>query len=91
VAYLTTTGFFYANSWSDDAIWGGDIPPRDGDVVVIPEGQTLMVDIANSPKLYSVLVEGKMMFKDGMDIEFNSGHILVMMGKLEIGTHDKPR
>jgi G8 domain len=41
-----------------------------------------MVDVESTPRLYSVLVEGKMMFKDGMDIQFNAGHILVMMGQL---------
>ena len=41
-----------------------------------------MVDIATSPKLYSVLVEGTLLFKEGLDIDFYSGHILIMMGTL---------
>lgn len=53
---VVSNGFYYANAWSDDLVWGGDIPPRDGDVVVVPVGQTLIVDIAQSPKLFSVLV-----------------------------------
>jgi hypothetical protein len=71
--------------------WGGDIPPRDGDVVIVPMGKVLMVDIPVSPKLYCVLVEGTMLFRDGMDINFNVNYILVRMGTLTIGTWDQPR
>jgi len=30
------SGFYYANRYSVEATWGGDIPPRDGDSIVVP-------------------------------------------------------
>lgn len=87
---IMTDNFFYANNWSDDPVWGGDVPPRDGDVVVIPMGQVLMVDIPVTPKLYSILVEGTLIFKDGIDISLNSNFILIRMGIFQIGTYQKP-
>lgn len=90
-AVLKTDPFYYANAWSDPLIWGGDAPPRDGDVVIVPKGQLLVVDIPESPKLYSVMVEGMITFSDEMDISFSSGHILIHKGILRIGTYNNPR
>lgn len=30
--------FLYANKFSEEATWGGDIPPRDMDSIVVPKG-----------------------------------------------------
>ena len=54
-------------------------------------GKVLMVDIPVSPKLYCVLVEGTMLFRDGIDIDFYVNYILVRMGTLTIGTENQPR
>lgn len=39
-----TSGFYYANLFSVEQTWGGDIPPREGDSIVVPMGQTLIID-----------------------------------------------
>ncbi len=36
--------FFYGLRWSNAKTWGGDLPPRNGDTVYNPAGQTLIVD-----------------------------------------------
>ena len=47
----------YANRFSDEATWGGDIPPREMDSIAIPEGESLVIDII-PPKLFAIIVEG---------------------------------
>jgi G8 domain/IPT/TIG domain len=49
--------FFYANKFSDEATWGGDIPPREMDSIAVPAGETLIVDII-PPRLFAIIVEG---------------------------------
>lgn len=91
LATIKCQSFLYANAWSDPNTWGGDAPPRDGDTVVVPKGQVLLVDIASSPRLYAVFVEGSMIFQDGQDQQFYSNFILVRRGRLEAGTECRPR
>jgi hypothetical protein len=50
--------FTYVNLWSDATTWGGEFQPVDGEMVYIPAGLNLMVDIKKSPLLKAVLVEG---------------------------------
>lgn len=73
-----------------EGTWGGDIPPRDGDIVYVPAGQTLLVDV-NTPSLLSILVEGKILVLDGIDLEITTGSILIRKGTLTIGTYHNPR
>ena len=54
--------FTYANYWSDPETWGGEFAPQDGESIVIPEGQMLIVDIDESPILNAVIVEGSLVF-----------------------------
>lgn len=49
-----------------------------------------MVDIPVSPRLYSVLVQGTMMFLDGIDQNFYANFILIRMGTFQIGTQAQP-
>jgi len=49
--------FVYANKFSDELTWGGDIPPREMDSIAIPEGETLIIDIT-PPKLFAMIIEG---------------------------------
>ena len=60
--------FAYANRFSDDDTWGGDIPPREGDSIVVPAGQTLIID-KTPPKLFAIIVEGAVLFSDDTDLE----------------------
>lgn len=47
--------FLYMDRWSDDATWGGEVPPRDGDTVYVPQGMTLLID-QSTPDLKSIIV-----------------------------------
>ena len=71
--------FFYANKFSDEATWGGDIPPRDMDSIVVPAGETLIID-KTPPKLYAVIVEGALIFSDATDLEFQASYVIVREG-----------
>jgi hypothetical protein len=46
--------FYYGLPWSDSRTWGGEIPPRMGDMAVIPEGQNLIIDVSNEGPCYVV-------------------------------------
>jgi parallel beta-helix repeat protein len=83
--------FSYANYWSDLETWGGEYLPKEGDSIVIPKGQTLIVDIDRSPILYAVLVEGALVFQPDADSNherfFDAEYIFISMHALmEVGT-----
>ena len=47
--------FTYVLKWSDSRTWGVDSVPVDGDLVYVPTGMTLLVDI-NTPILNGIAV-----------------------------------
>jgi hypothetical protein len=55
--------FTYMALWSDLSTWGGEVPPRDGETVHIPKGQSMMLDTSTS-KLNLVNIEGELRFAD---------------------------
>ena len=61
--------FEYVMRWSDERTWGTDLPPVEGDLVVVPKGMSLYVD-ETTPELKGIVVEeGKLIFADeGNDI-----------------------
>eukprot|EP00040_Diaphanoeca_grandis_P004673 m.29668 g.29668 ORF g.29668 m.29668 type:complete len:4542 (+) comp16144_c0_seq1:223-13848(+) len=83
-----STRFRYLDRWSDVTTWLNDEPPIDGDTVIVPEDQTLLLDV-QPPKLFVLLVHGMMVF-DRMDLNLDASYILVQGGHLEIGTEDEP-
>ena len=90
-AVMQGNEYIYANFWSDIDTWVGEFPPVDGDSIVVPAGQTLIVDIDVSPKLQAVIVQGQMKFLPDSDMThlrtFDAEYIYVDVdGKLEIGT-----
>lgn len=83
--------FSYANYWSDLETWSGEYLPKDGDSIVIPKGQTLIVNIDKSPELYALIIYGKLVFVPEEDTThhryFDASYIFVQEGAvLEIGT-----
>lgn len=88
------TKFLYADRWSQNATWGGESLPRQGDLVYVPPGKTLLVDVAEVPQLASIVVEGMLIFQDfddaGREKTFDSGFIMVRDGVLQIGTEEVP-
>eukprot|EP00913_Durusdinium_trenchii_P028827 g27030.t2 len=51
------TVFRYVDKWSNIYSWQDSEPPVDGDSVVVPEGQAIMLDV-DSPKLFLLLISG---------------------------------
>ena len=82
------------NYWSQDVTWGGDFAPVEGDMVYIPEGLHLLVDVDSTPILSAVVVEGSLIFAPNDDPNhlrtFDAHYVLVKGGYFEAGTEDFP-
>ena len=91
---INTTGdvtYQYVDLWSRQTTWGNNPPPREGDSVVISEGQTVMLD-TSPPRLYIIIVlSGTLVFDPTTDIFLAVSIILINYGRLAIGDSiDKP-
>jgi hypothetical protein len=83
-----TTSFRYLDRWSELTTWAFNEPPVEGDSVVVPEGQAILVDIS-PPRLFLGYVAGALVF-DRRDLAFNASYIVVHGGALEAGTEAEP-
>eukprot|EP00607_Mallomonas_marina_P005433 CAMPEP_0182439766 /NCGR_PEP_ID=MMETSP1167-20130531/86632_1 /TAXON_ID=2988 /ORGANISM="Mallomonas Sp, Strain CCMP3275" /LENGTH=3836 /DNA_ID=CAMNT_0024633535 /DNA_START=462 /DNA_END=11972 /DNA_ORIENTATION=- len=81
--------FLYIDRWSDVSSWKNEEPPVEGDLVWVPEGQVIMLDV-NTPVLAGLLIEGSLYFDTEKDITLDSTYIFVKGGILQIGTHEAP-
>ena len=59
--------YMYANLWSDTITWGGEFAPIEGDLVYIPAGLNLIVDVDSTPVLSAVVVDGSLIFPSHPD------------------------
>ena len=78
--------------WSSKWTWGGTGTPLADEMIVITEGQTILLD-TDTPILFFLLINGgTLMFdKDAPSIELQSQYILVAGGgKLIVGTEEEP-
>lgn len=73
--------------WSNPNTWAGK-PPAAGDDVIIPEGQTVILN-TSPPALSSLKIMGTLIFSDEHDINLTANAIMVH-GKLQIGTENTP-
>eukprot|EP00731_Ephydatia_muelleri_P028251 Em0019g1124a len=83
--------FFYVDLWSSPFTWGGGPIPTDGDFVVIPSGQTLLLDTSTGV-LSFLLIQGQLIFDDTQPfISLKAENILVTSGGLlQVGTEQQP-
>ena len=51
--------FRYIDKWSSSFTWGGESPPVAGDLVQIPSGQIILLDV-NTPVLTMLIIEGRL-------------------------------
>lgn len=72
--------------WSDPDTWGGAVPVE-GEVVHIPRGETVLLDVS-PPALGGLEVDGGLIF-DERDLRLMTEWIVVR-GRLEVGTADAP-
>lgn len=97
VGYVSKQGLFftYANYWSNDATWGGEFSPMDGESIHIPKGLNLLVDIDESPEINALIVEGSLIFAPHATDKthhrkFHAHYIFVSGGTMEVGTAEFP-
>ena len=83
--------FFYVDLWSSTFTWGGQLPPVEGDFVVVPRGQTLAIDV-ETPILSFLLIQGgSVMFLDEGNVSLHTQFVLITdNGSLQVGTEEEP-
>lgn len=95
LANQTAVAFRYLDRWSVRSTWMNDEPPSEGDTVLVPMGQAILVDVS-PPKLNLVLVQGEMVFDHTQLAHpeepqtFDAHYIAVIGGKFRVGTANKP-
>ncbi|KAL3886657.1 hypothetical protein ACJMK2_026637 [Sinanodonta woodiana] len=79
--------FYYVDRWSSSFTWGGGPLPAAGEMVIIPKGQTILLD-TDTPVLSMLLIQGgQLIFDNEKDVELKSKIILITNGgHLQIGT-----
>ncbi|XP_052805044.1 fibrocystin-L-like isoform X2 [Mya arenaria] len=93
IAQETASGdadFSYIDVWSSTFTWGGGPLPEAGDMVVVPTGMTLLLDM-DTPILAFLLIQGGKLIFDDKDVELQSKIIMITDGGLlQVGTVDEP-
>lgn len=83
-----TVRFRYLDRWSEVSTWKNNEPPVEGDFVVVPDGQAVLLDVS-PPKLSVLLIHGELIF-DRKDLNLDATYIFVQGGVMEVGTEDEP-
>jgi hypothetical protein len=87
VAHAESTAAKSGN-WSDASTWANGAVPAQGDVVTIPAGSEVVLDVS-PPALNGMTISGKLSFADESDLAMSIEWIMVH-GELEIGTAADP-
>ena len=85
----TSAQYLYIDKWSALTTWLNQEPPVDGDVVWVPDGQVILLDV-KTPVLTFLLIEGALYFDRTKDLTLDSSYIFVLGGYMECGTESKP-
>jgi hypothetical protein len=82
------------NYWSEPLTWGGEFAPIEGDMIYIPKGLSLLVDVDSTPILSVVVVEGALIFPPSDNPNhfrtFDAHYVMVKAGYFEAGTEQFP-
>jgi len=76
--------------WSNPKSWPSGKVPVAGEDVEIESGWNMTMDVADTPILNLVSVNGLLNFKLGMNITFRAKHIFVRAGELHVGSKENP-
>ena len=76
--------------WSNVSSWDNGRLPLEGETVEIKSGWNMILDIAETPIVDMLYINGRLTFKNGMDINLRAKHIFVRAGELLIGTPEEP-
>ena len=88
------TQFWYIDRWSSPYTWGctdNSCLPQEGEIIVIPAGQVILLDIT-TPVLAVLIVDGGKFIwdrKDGVELHMQYG-VINNGGHFEIGTEEEP-
>ena len=86
--------FWYVDVWSSPFTWGGGPLPQEGDFVVIPRGQTLILDVKTPILGYLLIQGGELIFdqdKGDNEVELHTqGALITSGGRLQVGTEEIP-
>ncbi len=86
--------FWYVDLWSSLFTWGGGPLPQEDEFVVIPKGQTLVLDTTTPILAYLLIQGGELIFDDEQDdntVQLHTqGALITEGGRLQIGTEDEP-
>lgn len=85
------TYFWYIDRWNSKYTWGGTEPPVDGDMAVIDQDQTVLID-GETAKLKMLLVNGgHLIFDPTVDCHIRAENILITNGgSITAGTEAEP-
>ena len=90
--YANSDAYFrYIDLWSSTYTWGAKDIPKKGEMVIISEGQTIMID-GHTEELLILLVEGgHVVFDDSQDCHLRAKNILITNGgSITAGTEEVP-
>ena len=76
--------------WSDPTSWASGSIPQDGESIVIPANVNMVLDLAETPILGRLEINGRLTFKNNMDINLRSKLIWVRKGEFFIGSSTVP-
>ncbi|XP_048585401.1 fibrocystin-L isoform X2 [Nematostella vectensis] len=81
--------FQYIDLWSSPFSWGNKGFPVEGDLVVVPKGQTMLLDVS-TPVFAALVIKGELVF-DEKDLVLNAEKIIIVEGgRLQVGTERQP-
>ena len=81
--------FLYIDKWSALTSWLNQEPPIAGDLVYIPDGQVILLDVF-SPVLEAVIIEGALHFDPTQDVSLDATYLFIHGGLMQVGTHEHP-
>ena len=76
--------------WSEPTSWESGSVPVEGESVVIPSNINMVLDLAETPILGRLEINGRLTFKNDMDINLRSKLIWVRKGEFFIGSSSVP-
>ena len=85
--------YFYVDRWSSIYTWGGGPVPKEGDLVVIEEGQDVLIDKSTEILTMLLIKGGNVHFdREATEELFLRSHYILIVGggSLNIGSEEEP-
>ncbi|KAA3680736.1 uncharacterized protein DEA37_0005520 [Paragonimus westermani] len=83
--------YFYVDRWSSSFTWGGNPPPEEDEMAVIPAQKTVLLDTDTAILTMLIIDGGTLMFDPTKDVVLSAKYVLVINGgQLKIGSETEP-